>query len=941
MSKSNKESFGNEGEKIPGNDGERDKKGPSEERDEEFLNQKSSDDKVIRVAGMYKNYFLDYASYVILERAVPAIEDGLKPVQRRILHSMWELEDGRFNKVANLIGNTMKYHPHGDASIGDAMVQLGQKNLLMDLQGNWGNIFTGDSAAAPRYIETRLSKFALDVVFSPKITNWQLSYDGRNKEPISLPVKFPLLLAQGVEGIAVGLACKILPHNFNELIEASIANLKGVKRKILPDFPTGGMADFSDYNEGLRGGRIKVRARINQLDKKTLVITEIPFGTTTSSLIDSILKAVEKGKIKIKKVEDDTAEKVEIVIHLASDVSPDKTIDALYAFTDCEVSISPNACVIVDDKPMFIGISEMMQISTEKTLGLLKQELQLKKNELEEQWHFESLEKIFIEKRIYRNIEDCETWEEIIKTIHKGLKPYVKKLIREVTDDDVARLTEIRIKRISKFDSKQADDHILKLEDEIKKVKHNLKNLVDYAIEYFKELKKKYGEGKERKTEIKTFESIEASKVAVSNVKLYVDRAEGFAGFNLRKAEAEFVSDCSDIDDVIVIRDDATMIITKISEKAFVGKNISYIGIFKKDDNRTIYNLVYRDGPRGNTMMKRFAVTSVIRDKEYHLGKGTPESSLYYLTANPNGESEVVSVLLRQKPGLKKPKFDFDFGTLAIKGRNAIGNILTKHSVLRVVQKEKGISTLSAIKIWFDDSVQRLNAEERGTFLGAFSGDDKILTITQDGHYKLTGFDLATHFEENLVIIEKWNPQKPISAVYFDGEKKLYFIKRFLVENTDKKVKFISEHPESFMETVSSDWRPVMELHFRKEREKERKSEVINVSEFISVKGLKAQGNRLSQHTVNNVDLLPPLPSPVQEIAAIAEKLSVAELEMDEQQNIQIEVKPKIKFDPKNKPKEPVSDLSLSTKKAPKQPEKIRPAKITGNGNPSQIKLDF
>lgn len=887
MSKKKKEE--KEEEKNPLGSLQPENTGNGDERDEEFVNEKSSDDNVIRVTGLYKNYFLDYASYVILERAVPAIEDGLKPVQRRILHSMWEMEDGRYNKVANVIGNTMKYHPHGDASIGDAMVQIGQKNLLIDMQGNWGNIYTGDSAAAPRYIEARLSKFALDVVYSPKVTQWQLSYDGRNKEPVTLPVKFPLLLAQGVEGIAVGLACKILPHNFNELIEASIANLKGVKRKIVPDFPTGGMADFSDYNDGLRGGRIKVRARITQSDKKTLVITEIPFGTTTSTLIDSILKAVEKGKIKIKKVEDDTAEKVEIVIHLAPDVSPDKTIDALYAFTDCEVSISPNACVIVDDKPVFLGISEMMQISTEKTLNLLKQELLIKKGELEEQWHFASLEKIFIEKRIYRNIEDCETWEEIIRTIHKGLKPYVKKLIREVTDEDVAKLTEIKIKRISKFDGKQADEYILRLEGDIAKVKHSLKNLVDYAIDYFKELKKKYGEGKERKTEIKTFENIEAAKVAVNNVKLYVDRAEGFAGYNLRKSEAEFVSDCSDLDDIIVIRRDATMIVTKISEKAFVGKDIAHIGIFQKDDTRTIYNLIYHDGPRGNTMMKRFAVTSVIRDKEYHLGKGTPESTVYYLTANPNGESEVVTVLLRQKPGLKKSKFDFDFGTLAIKGRNAIGNILTKHSVLRVIQKEKGISTLSAMKIWFDDSVHRLNSEERGTYLGEFSGEDKILTITQDGHYKLTGFDLATHFEENLVNIEKWNPQKPVSCVYYDGEKKQFFIKRFLVEETDKKVKFISEHPDSIMEMVSTDWKPMIEVHFRKERDKERKSEKINVAEFISVKGLKAQGNRLSQYTVNNVDLLPPLEPTAGEIAAIAEKLDVAEIELEDDNGIKEE----------------------------------------------------
>ncbi len=641
-----------------------------EERDEEFSQHQDSQEgleQVIHVSGMYKEWFLDYASYVILERAVPHVNDGLKPVQRRILHSMKEMDDGRYHKVANIIGNTMKYHPHGDASIGDALVQIGQRDLLIDCQGNWGNILTGDSAAAPRYIEARLTKFALEVLFNAKTTNWQLSYDGRNREPITLPVKFPLLLASGVEGIAVGLACKMLPHNFVELIDGSINILKGKRVKIYPDFPTAGIADFSEYNDGLRGGKIKVRARIQADDKKTLRITEIPFGTTTSSLIDSILKANDKGKIKIKRVEDNTAEHVEILVYLNDRESPDKMIDALYAFSDCEVSISPNACVIENDKPRFMGVSEILAQSTEETKGLLKLELEIEKAELEEKWHFASLEKIFIENRIYRDIEECETWEEIISTIHKGLKPHTN-LLRAVTDDDVARLTEIKIKRISKFDSFKADEILSRLEEDITQVKHHLDHLTEYAIEYFKNLKKKYAAGRERKTEIRSLETIKRTLVAASNVKLYVDRAEGFVGHGLKRGDSEFVCDASDIDDIITIRRDGVMMVTKMADKTFVGKDILHVGIWKKNDERTIYNMIYQDGPAGNIYVKRFNVTSIVRDKEYDLTKGSPKSKVLHLTFNPNGEAEVVTVIHRAKAKIKKIKFDFDFSEQAIKG---------------------------------------------------------------------------------------------------------------------------------------------------------------------------------------------------------------------------------------------------------------------------------
>ncbi len=830
------------------------------ERDEEFEGgENESLENVIQVSGMYNEWFLDYASYVILERAVPHIYDGLKPVQRRILHSMKEMDDGRYNKVANIIGNTMKYHPHGDASIGDALVQVGQKDLLIDCQGNWGNIYTGDRAAAPRYIEARLTKFALEVVFNAKTTNWLLSYDGRNKEPETLPIKFPLLLAQGVEGIAVGLACKILPHNFNELIDGSIKILRGKKVTIYPDFLTGGMADVSAYNDGLRGGKIKVRARIGQEDKKTLKITEIPFGTTTDKLIDSIIKANAKGKIKVKKVEDNTAEHVEILIHLPPGVSPDKMIDALYAFTDCEVSISPNAGIIEDDSPKFVGVNEMLKVSTFRTLDLLKLELEIRKGELEEQWHFSSLEKIFIENKIYVKLHGLG-YDEAIALTHDLLKPFIKHLLRKVTDDDVKRLLEIRMRRITKHDSDKAEEKLESLEGEIEKVKFNLANLVDFAVDYFKELKKKYGEGRERKTELRSFETIDASKVAVSNVKLYANKEEGFVGMGLKRSDSEFIADCSDIDDVIVFREDGTMMVSKISQKAFFGKGIIHVGVWKKGDKRTIYNLIYQDGKTGPSMMKRFAVTSITRDKEYPLTKGTAGSKVLWFTANPNGEAETVLVKLKPKANVRKLKFEIDFSELAIKGRGAGGNRVSKYPIAKIELREKGVSTLAARKIWFDDTVQRLNSEERGEFLGDFKAEDKILTIMQSGEYQLTGFDLFTKFEEDMIVLEKWNPNKPVSAIYYDGDKKQYFVKRFLIEPTDKKVSFITEHGDSQLEIVSTDWLPQVELTFNKIKGNQRDNETIALEEFIAIKGMKAIGNRLTSHKVKNIDLLEPLP---------------------------------------------------------------------------------
>ena len=813
--------------------------------------------EIVHVSGMYEDWFLDYASYVILERAVPHIYDGFKPVQRRILHSLKELDDGRYHKVANVIGHTMKYHPHGDASIGDAMVQLGQKNLLLDMQGNWGNTATGDRAAAPRYIEVRLTPFALDVAFNKKITSWNSSYDGRGREPETLPVKFPLLLAHGVEGIAVGLSTKILPHNFNELIDASVKVLKGIKPRIFPDFSSGGMADFSNYNDGKRGGKIRVRAKIKAIDKSTLHITELPFTTNTSSLINSIIKANDKGKIKIKRIEDNTAEEVEIAIYLPSGISPDKTIDALYRFTDCELSISPLACVIDNNKPVFIGVSEILQKSTNHTVNLLTQELEVTLNELKDKWHFSSLERIFIENRIYHAIEELESWEEIISTIHHEIKPFCNNLIREVTDDDVEKLTDIKIKRITKFDLDKAINDILILEKKIKEVEYNLDNIIQYAINYFKDLKKKYAINKERKTEIKEFESIDATKVVVANKKLYFNKEEGFIGTAMRKDE--YVCECSDIDDIIVFKQDGSMKVVKVDSKVFVGKGIIHAAVFKKKDTRTIYNMIYSDGKSGYSMMKRFNVSSITRNKDYYLTKSEKGSKVIYFTANPNGEAETVTVHLRKLQKLKILKFDYDFAQLAIKGKGSVGNILTKNKVKKIELKSEGVSTLSARKIWFDPNVRRLNTEERGNLLGDFAANDKILTINDDGSLELKSFDISTHFDDNMIIIEKHNPKKPISAIYFDGNKENFFVKRFLIENLSQKFTFISDHKKSYLEKVSTDWRPQIEVLFKKEKGKERKKDIIDIENFIAIKGPKSIGNRLSSNKINSVNLLDPL----------------------------------------------------------------------------------
>ncbi|WP_411767683.1 DNA gyrase/topoisomerase IV subunit A [Winogradskyella sp. A3E31] len=879
----------------------------SEENDDLMNEDLPSEDSgnqetITKVTGMYKDWFLDYASYVILERAVPAIEDGFKPVQRRIMHSMKDLDDGRYNKVANIVGHTMQYHPHGDASIADAMVQIGQKDLLIDTQGNWGNILTGDRAAASRYIEARISKFGLDVVFNPKITEWQLSYDGRRKEPVNLPVMFPLLLAQGGEGIAVGLSTKILPHNFIELIDASIKHLNGKRFKLVPDFPTGGIIDVSDYNDGNRGGKIRCRARISAKDKNTLVITEIPYTTTTSSLIDSILKANDKGKIKIKKIEDNTAAEVEILVHLPSNISPDKTIDALYAFTSCETSISPLGCVIEDNRPLFIGVSEMLRRSTDNTVDLLKQELEIKLGEFESQWHFASLERIFIENRIYRDIEEEETWEGVIKAIDKGLKPHTKHLKREVTTEDITRLTEIRIKRISKFDIDKAQQKIEALEDQIAEVKHHLANLINYAIAYFERLKKEYGEGKERKSEIGIFDDVDATKVVIRNTKLYVNRKEGFIGTSLRRDE--YVCDCSDIDDIIVFTEEGKMMVTKVDSKTFIGKNIIHVAVFKKKDKRTIYNMIYRDGKGGPSYVKRFAVTSVTRDREYDMCNGSKNSAVYYFSANPNGEAEVVTVLLRQVGSIKKLKWDLDFAEILIKGRGSKGNLVTKYSVKRIELKEKGVSTLKPRKIWFDDTVQRLNVDGRGELIGEFRGEDRLLIINQSGIVKTITPELTTHFSRDMIVLEKWIPKKPISAIYFDGEKERYYVKRFLIENEGKEELFISDHPNSQLEVISTDWKPMAEVEFTKERGKDRKPNMeVNLEEFIAVKGITALGNQLTKEKVNQINVLDPLPyeapetKPAQDIEVVDEE----SVSGDDEKPVEVELDPKPKRSDKNK----------------------------------------
>lgn len=817
-----------------------------------------SGETITKVTGMYKDWFLDYASYVILERAVPAIEDGFKPVQRRIMHSLKELDDGRYNKVANVVGHTMQYHPHGDASIGDAMVQIGQKELLIDTQGNWGNILTGDGAAASRYIEARLSKFALEVLYSPKITTWQLSYDGRRNEPVNLPVKFPLLLAQGAEGIAVGLSTKVLPHNFNELIDASIKILKNKPFTLFPDFPTGGIADISNYNDGMRGGRVRVRAKISQLDKSTLVITQIPFSTNTGTLIDSILKANEKGKIKVKKIEDNTAADVEILIHLPPGVSPDKTIDALFAFTACETSVAPLGCVIEDNKPYFVGVSDMLRISTKRTVDLLKRELEIQLDELEEQWHFQSLERIFIENRIYRLIEEEETWEGVIRAIDEGLNPFTKHLKRAVTEEDIVRLTEIRIKRISKFDIDKAQEKIEALEGEIEQVKHHLENLIDFAISYFQGLKDRYGKGRERKTELRSFDNIEATKVVLRNTKLYVNREEGFIGTGLKKDE--YVADCSDIDDVIVFLRDGSMMVTKVDVKTFVGKDIIHVSVFDKNDKRTIYNMIYRDGKSGPSYVKRFNVSGITRDKLYDLTQEKPGSQVLYFSCNPNGEAEVVTILLRQVGSVKKLKFDLDFANLTIKGRNSKGNTVTKYPIKKIELKEKGISTLKPRRVWFDDTVQRLNVDGRGELLGEFRPNDRLLIINQNGKVKTIIPELSTRFDDGMIVLEKWVPKKPISAIYYDGEKQKYFVKRFLIENENKEELFITEHQDSQLEIVSTDYRPVAEVVFAKVKGVQKENQVVDLEDFIAVKGIKALGNQLTGDKLKQINLLDPLP---------------------------------------------------------------------------------
>ena len=829
-----------------------------------------------KVSGLYKDWFLDYASYVILDRAIPSIFDGFKPVQRRIMHSMRELEDGRYNKVANVVGNTMKYHPHGDASITDAMVQIGQKELLIDTQGNWGNIYTGDSAAAARYIEARLTPFALEVVFNPKTTDWAKSYDGRNNEPIDLPVKFPLLLAQGVEGIGVGLSTKILPHNFNELIDASIKYLKGKPFEIYPDFQTAGMLDITNYNDGQRGGKVRARARIIQKDKHTLCINELPFSKNTGELIDSIIKANEKGKIKIKKIEDNTSDKVEINILLNNDVSPDKTIDALYAFTDCEVSISPNACVIVGDKPEFLTVSEILRRNTDHTVSLLKKELEIELGELEEKWHFASLERIFIENEIYQEIKGKNSKEEVYAAIDKALKPFTKNLKREVTTEDIIRLTELPFMRISRYDRDKAEENILALEGKMEQVKHHLANLVTYAIDYFTNIQKKYGKDKDRKTELRIFDTIDATKVVLANEKFYVNRAEGFIGTSLKKDE--YVFDCSDIDDIITFQKDGTMKVVKVEAKTFIGKNIEHVGIFKKGDKRTVYNMIYREGKDGPYYMKRFSVTGVTRNTDYKLASDKKGSEMLYFSANPNGEAETVTVLLKPNSRVRKSKIDIDFSELAIKGRDSRGNLVTKYAVKKVDLKEEGVSTLAPRKIWFDEAVRRLNADGRGTLLGSFKGDDKILTINQNGEAKLVSFDLSNRFDDEYLILEKWNPEQAVSCIYFDGEKGIYFIKRFLLENTTNVQTFMpSEHPKSFIEFVGTSDNCTAEIVFAKDKTgKEKENEIINIDEFITIKGIKAMGNQFAKDKVKTINIT--IPEPVEEIE---EEPEIEEIESD------------------------------------------------------------
>lgn len=829
------------------------------------------------LSGMYKEYFLDYASYVILERAVPDIDDGLKPVQRRILHSMKKMDDGRYHKVANIIGQTMSFHPHGDAAIGAALVNLGQKDLLIDCQGNWGDIRTGDSAAASRYIEARLTKFGLEVLFNPQTTDWQLSYDGRNKEPITLPAKFPLVLAQGVEGIAVGLSTKIMPHNFQEIIKASIKILEGKKQKIYPDFLTGGMVDVSEYNDGKRGGKIKVRAKIEQADKNTICVTELPYGVTTNALIDSIIKANDKGQIKIKKVVDNTAADVEVRIDLASGVSPDVTIDALYAFTQCEVSISPNACVIVDNKPMFLSVSDILEISTEQTKQLLKMELEIKKSELEEKWHLASLEKIFIENRIYRDIEECETWEAVLEAIDTGLKKYVATpsdnkgasenrimLLRDITEEDLVKLTEIKIKRISKYNSFKADEHIAQLNEDILQVQHDLDHLTEYAISYFQRLLDKYGKGRERRTEITSFETIKVRRVAANNAKLYVDRKEGFVGYGMKKDE--FVSDCSDIDDVIAVTKEGKFKVVRISDKVFIGKNILHTAVWVKGDDRTTYNVIYVDGATGRAMAKRFNVKAITRDKDYDITKGAKGSKIIYFSANPNGEAETVHIQLSPGCSAKKKVFDFDFADIAIKGRGAGGNIVTRYPVRKVTLLEVGKSSLGAIKIWMDDVSGRLNKEERGTYLGAFDTGHKILAIYKNGTYEVNELDLNKKYEaDKLMHISKWQEKDIVSVLYYEGEKQWTMVKRFHVETKtlDTPNEFLSTSSGTKLYFATTDENPKVKYSHKSGGVKNE--EILDLKEAIDVKGWKALGNKVGEYKVLKIEQIEKTPLEIQE----------------------------------------------------------------------------
>ena len=847
------------------------------------------DNSVRKLTGMYKNWFLDYASYVILERAVPHAEDGLKPVQRRILHAMKCCDDGRYNKVANIVGQAMQYHPHGDASIKDALVQLGQKDLLIDCQGNWGNILTGDEAAAGRYIEARLSKFALDVVFNKKTTEWMRSYDGRNEEPVTLPIKFPLLLAQGTEGIAVGLASKILPHNFNELISACVAHLKGEDFQLLPDFPTGGLMDASRYNDGLRGGAVKVRARISKVDKRTLVITEIPFSTTSESIKESIIKANEKGKIKIKKVDDLTADKVEIVIHVANDESSDKTIDALYAFTSCEVSISPNSCVIIDEKPCFMGVKEILRRSADHTRSLLGLELKIKLGELNEAWHAASLERIFIENKLYQLIEGCRTREQAYEAVDKGLEPFKKLLRREVTMDDVQRLTELKFIRISRYDTDKADNEIKKIEEDIKSTQYDLDHLTDYAIAYYERIREKYGKGRDRRTEIREFDAIEATKVAVTNAKLYVDRAEGFFGIGKSMKDAEFVCDCSDIDDVIVILKDGRYVITKVSDKAFFDKNIYYIGVFKRNDERTIYNVLYRDGRGGAIMMKRCAIKSITRDKEYDLTKGTPKSEILYMSVNPNGEAEVLKIYFRPRPRLKKVISELDFSSVAIKGRQSQGNLFSRYSIHKIVVKEKGTSTLGGQNIWYDEDVRRLNTDGRGELIGEFKGDDKLVVWTSKNMYYITGFGVDQHFPDETIRVERYVPGTVYSVCYFDKEQNYFYMKRFQLEAGEKMQSFLDEDNNMEFVAMTSVEGATLKVEYTGAHAT-RPADEVDVDSFIGVKSHRAKGKRITTYQVASLTFIEPEPQPEPEPEEADEEMDeVLDVNLDGAEDVDVE----------------------------------------------------